>query len=912
MPCPSDEELARFSEGEASASRWEEHVSKCSSCQALLAELMTDGPAEHPARERPALDERFELLRVIGQGGMGRVYEAVDRVLGRRVALKFVGTAAAATTALREGRALAGISHRNVVQVHDLVTLGAEVFLVRELIDGAPLDRWLQSPRAVGDVIDVFRQTARGLAAAHAAGVVHRDVKPANILVGDDGRACVADFGLADVGGAGGASGGTLAYLAPERLAGAAGDERADQYSLCVAWAEALTGARPTADRPIAWPRRVPPRVRRAVERGLSPRPEARFATMEQLLRALDPQRWRLAAAVTALLGLAVASVGAYRAAVTWRCDRAAARIDTTWSAERRARLEAAFGSIGPIGADAFSRAGSTLERFAAGWRETTRAVCRGSLPVAVEPCLERRLDELAALLELYQTPDRTLILDAPRSTLSLTAPERCARPGHEVVRSGSRPLDELEAQLAALALTGQHARVLELLEQGKTLAAEPGASALRGRFALSTGRALMEQGRFKEADRPLFDAATLGEEAREPDVTADAWLLLSRRARLLGQREDAERWLRLAQATGAQVQETRLAVELASARGSLLAEEGKTAEAVEVQAAAEALAEKLFGRDAPLTLKTRGSHAHALFVAGRYAEAARLDEALLERLESLYGPHHPEVAKLHLNLSGALSMAGRRTEAVEHAHRALEMITAAQGPRSPMLVDVLNNLASLYALDARLTEALAAQQRSLEMARAVLGLEHPKLARLLANLAMMQLRHGDTREALESSTEALALLEKLGRLQHPDAVMTLINRALICWVRAEYGCAADDSARGLAEAEALKHATHQARALGVAAAVALSRGDPRGAQAFVERASAVRGAVSDDEADRHFFTLVQARTALAVEKSARAREQVGAVLTQLSARRPLERELAVQMAAAQAELAGARSVPSR
>ncbi|MCB9561907.1 MAG: serine/threonine protein kinase [Kofleriaceae bacterium] len=221
--------------------------------------------------------DRYEIVAWLGAGGMGVVYEAFDPELRRRVALKLVRAIRPGATwearLLREAQAMAQLSHPAVVPVFDVGSYDGGVFVAMELVDGGTLKGWLQAERrSWRAALTTLIAAGRGLAAAHAAGLVHRDFKPDNVLVGKDGRVRVTDFGLAriaaadtdgDDGGADvdrarpaagvadvlsrpGAIAGTPAYMAPETAAGVA-DARSDQFAFCVTLYEALYGERPFA-----------------------------------------------------------------------------------------------------------------------------------------------------------------------------------------------------------------------------------------------------------------------------------------------------------------------------------------------------------------------------------------------------------------------------------------------------------------------------------------------------------------------------------------------------------------------------------------------------------------------------------------------------------------------------------------
>jgi Tol biopolymer transport system component/predicted Ser/Thr protein kinase len=272
---------------------------------------------------------RYKIIKQLGRGGMGAVYEAEDPELGRRVAIKVLRDhlqGEVFTESLRrEAQALAKLVHGNVVTVYDVGFDDGQAFVVMQLVDGESIDRWLRGRSArAHQILTAFRAAGRGLAAAHAAGLVHCDFKPGNVLVDRDGDVRVTDFGLARIAAENEASvSGTPSYMAPEQFEGIA-TAASDQYAFCVAVWEVLTGATPFPDSKIddiqaakarvlpAIPRsaRVPSYVVRALHHGLAPDPKDRFASMDALLVALTPPAWRrrviLGAAGALVLGSTV------------------------------------------------------------------------------------------------------------------------------------------------------------------------------------------------------------------------------------------------------------------------------------------------------------------------------------------------------------------------------------------------------------------------------------------------------------------------------------------------------------------------------------------------------------------------------------------------------------------------------
>lgn len=336
--CPDENLLAAFATGSLPGGKVpgvEAHLDGCADCRALVAAVAAEsshpgtGESEAPTRldtGAPTLsDARREetlppgtrlgpyLIRgVLGMGGMGVVYAADDARLGRRVALKLLrplregAEEEGRARLLREAQAMARLSHPNVLPIFELGTAEGRDFLAMEWVEGTTLAGWLRErERPWREVLEVFLAAGAGLAAAHRAGLVHRDFKPSNVLVGRDGRVRVTDFGLARHGAEAqgavtadedapaeasaltqqGRVPGTPAYMSPEQRAGQAVDARSDQYSFCVALHEALLGGRPSQR--SARTSDLPKHVRAALARGLAKAPEERFPSMDTLMAAL-------------------------------------------------------------------------------------------------------------------------------------------------------------------------------------------------------------------------------------------------------------------------------------------------------------------------------------------------------------------------------------------------------------------------------------------------------------------------------------------------------------------------------------------------------------------------------------------------------------------------------------------------
>ncbi|MEM6292539.1 MAG: protein kinase [Myxococcota bacterium] len=404
---------------------------------------------------------RYVILGHVGAGGMGVVLQAYDQTLDRRVALKVLHASVSQdpehhARLVREARSLAKLSHRAVVGVYDVGEIAGQVFVAMEYIDGPTVRAWLRmAPRSTAEILAVFRDAARGLIAAHDAGIVHRDFKPDNVFVDGKGRAHVGDFGLAVPSGTSGARSGdatlddirvteagvvmgTPAYMSVEQHAGAAADHRTDQFAFCVSLYEALCGVRPFQGTngtelcasiqagviPPPPPNvGVPKRVHRALERGMRWRAADRHPSMRSLLAQLRPRTrdrrlWIVGGLVGVMAGVtplvlpasaprpcrdaskaAASMLAAARrgASETPAVSRALAEYAEAWGAQ----AEAACASV----------ASGVLTEDALGSRLRCLEQARSRYEVSID-LLEEAADERALSLAVEQLPLSVCTLD--------------------------------------------------------------------------------------------------------------------------------------------------------------------------------------------------------------------------------------------------------------------------------------------------------------------------------------------------------------------------------------------------------------------------------------------------------------------------------------------------------------------
>ncbi|WP_052554092.1 protein kinase domain-containing protein [Enhygromyxa salina] len=450
------------------------------------------GPSPNPDHDGVLRVGRYPIIRKIGEGGMGVVYACYDESLDRRLAIKLLNSrfrARSAQTRLeREAQALARLSHPNVVQIYETGTHQDALYLAMEYVEGQTLREWLRdAKRSWQSIVKVVLGAGRGIAAAHAAGMIHRDLKPDNLMVGRDGRVRVLDFGLArgvsdsatnldetdddnhphgpELAGLltkgvtrAGTILGTPAYMAPEQHEGQPSDAKSDQFALCVVAYEALFGTRPfpgqdretiaaaiAAGQPALGEdsRGVPRRVRAAIVRGLASDPDQRWpsvdALLDQLSRALaGPRRRRLGVGLVALLG--AAAVGpwllAQPAAAGPQCNPDPSALVGVWDPSRRAAVRAGItrASGGPTPASAYVEAG--LDAWAQTWVRQQQRACEATWVDGRQSeamldkrttCLDRQLRAFAAMTELLADPDPELLARTPELLAGLPDLDACA-----------------------------------------------------------------------------------------------------------------------------------------------------------------------------------------------------------------------------------------------------------------------------------------------------------------------------------------------------------------------------------------------------------------------------------------------------------------------------------------------------
>lgn len=604
---------------------------------------------------------RFAVLDRLGTGGMGVVYAAYDTELDRRVALKMITLAEGdRAAALAEAKALAKLSHPNVVPVYDVGSVadertlggsGAEgrrgvnagrVYIVMELVRGSTLGVWGQG-RPLREVVAMYRQAAQGLAAAHAAGLVHRDFKPANAIVGEDGRLRVVDFGLATVDGGGRAGAGTAGYMAPEQATGAV-TAAADQYSFAVTLGEAIPAPRP------GW-------VEAVVARGSQRDPAQRYASMSDLVRALDrdPRKvWPRRITVGAIAGLAV-SVGVLATrsseavAGPSLCDGADERIAAIWPAREAAFAKLAAAS--PYGAELVRALAPQLERYQERWVREADAACyvhatgwqSDALYDRRIACLDRATAALSTVAELAPTIAGA---NLARAVAALPAPEACGDPSAVERPPAAQAVQvaELESKLASTRVMTAAGRAEQSAAQARAIVATARTLGYRPLLAdalLVQGHATMK---FAPDTAPslLREATEVALATHQDAIAIEAW---ARRAWLESSLAGFDVMVPLADRTP---HADFVRALLHNNAGSIALAQNDP-----VRARAEFTLALAAARNVTGTLEVQAFRRNLALIVDAPGERAELLRTVRDELAALLGPTHPDVLMSEFTLAG-------------------------------------------------------------------------------------------------------------------------------------------------------------------------------------------------------------------------------------------------------------------
>jgi tetratricopeptide (TPR) repeat protein len=774
------------------------------------APTVPDATPAAPAAEtgelaRGTVFGRYVILEVLGEGGMGKVFAAHDSTLERVIALKVVRHApdrTSQTQLVREAKAMARAAHPAIVPVHDVGAVGGRVYLAMELVRGETLRAWLaREPRTWQQIARMFVAAGRGLEAAHAAGVIHRDFKPENVLVDGSGHARVSDFGIANLTGheLGPSSAGTPPYMAPEQWTGRIADARTDQFAFCVALWQAVFGAHPFAEREEDLRRAVTSGaivdaqgpLAPILRRGLSVDPAARWPSMTVLIaeleRVLGRRRPWLPIAVLAIAVFGVVGFGVvHRTGIA--CDQAGARISEVWHRDAvAARL---------AGLDVRDRVLERLDHYAHDWAEQRVEACRathergeqsGALLDLRMACLDRRLGELGALIERVTPAGAAQATEAlvPLSACADVASLAAVVPLPDAPAARVRVVQLRTAASAAKAELdlGHYAKGLALIEPIVAQAEAAGYAPLVAEVERIHGGLAWRADRMDAAESALYRSLASAEAGRDGEQAARTWLeLLQFTSQERGRSAEALRLGKIAQgAIDRYKGDPQVASALAEQLGWIALDSEQLDEATTYLDRAYALRLENHADDHALAASLehlgllateKGDHETAL-------ERHRQSLALFERS---VGHDHPDTLTEVLDYGAALQQAGKLDEAAAMYRDGLARVERALGPDGLDAAMFRHNIGMVLTLEGKHDEAIALQRDALAIFRRVRGTSATDTAEQHAELARTLRAGGKLDEAIAEYRATLAEVEKAEGPRSTSAadVLVMLGRSLL------------------------------------------------------------------------------------------------------------------------------------
>jgi tetratricopeptide (TPR) repeat protein len=695
------------------------------------------------AVEAPTIAQ-YQVLRSIGGGANGLVFAAWDPSLDRVVALKVLRDpwSPRASAKLRaEAVALAKLRHPGVVSVFEVGEHEGQCFLAMEYVEGETGRAWMHAwrgrrPRDLGRLLDVIEQVGRALAAAHASGLVHRDVKPENVMIDVDGRARLMDFGLAradqtartlaDDDAMASASShapyGTPGYMAPEQLRGDEVGPAADQFALAAWLFEGLYERRIRPDRSptgaahltveVPSDRAVPRALQRILARALADDPRDRWPSTAAFVDAMAaarsrPRRIGAFAAMSALA--AGVTAGAMLVAPTdERCTGAADRLAGVWDDEVALRLREAVGRGDPAFADAVVPVTwPELDRYRDAWIDAHRSSCEASQvrrelsSAAMDRrmlCLEDRRRHLSAWVDVLARGDTSSRVLAERGTAVLPSVASCLD-DTALLRGGDAPLpDEVADRLAKAAASlvagdAPQSHELATAALAEAVASPDGIAIARARLAV--GLADEALGLASEAHASLRLAYEGARAHGSAAVATEAAIALARVSTALSRLDEGPWWARLADIEAQPITDPAQTLRRHLAAAQALHGAGRIADAAQRADAVHELLATSRDIDARTTASARLQLARLWLEGGDAARGAALAESTATELAALLGPDHPANAEARRALADAARLRGDMTRALAEARAALALAELAVGRHHVALAPYLERVAT-------------------------------------------------------------------------------------------------------------------------------------------------------------------------------------------------------------------------
>lgn len=788
------------------------HLDTCDSCSDLIAAVVET----HWVGQSLG---RYRLTERLGGGAMGEVYRAEDPDLGRDVAIKLVRLGGSQRRLLREAQAMAQLTHPHVIRIYDVGTIGEDVFLAMELVKGKTLRGWFRERHGWRTIVSTLRQAGGGLAAAHEAKLVHGDFKPDNVLVADDGRVLVTDFGLvrssvddgvdASVGLAG-----TPAYMAPEQFEAPVATTASDQFSFCVSLFEALYGRRPfdgtdldtlraslAAGRVEVPSRRgVPARIVRALRRGLAARPTDRFPSMKALLAELDASSrsrmmWIAAGAAVATIAISTTAFLATRG--NEPCSDGAEQLAGVWDATTRDGVKRAFdASKLPYAATSLATVTAMLDGYRGRWLATYTDTCKAThvrkeqsealLDVRMA-CMRRRREEARAVV---QELTRGTVRDSVTTVAALRPISDCEdleslqeikqlptdRAGRELIAALDVELARCRALLGAGRYQPAQACALAAVKSATELGYEPSIAEAE----MIAGTTATRLRAWSDAESSLTRSLLAAEVGRDPRARASAliWLVAvaAERATFEQGHSRDDHASAIVKSLG---NEGNLAAQLAYHRGNLFLREGKLADAEKALQQAIALAETLYGPNDARVGEPLGLLAVVNITRKQYDPArALLDRAMKIQLAA-FGPSHPTVGKTLHAVAQLEARAGKLDKALDAQRRSYELLVAAYGENHRDVALSVGMAAQANLLAGKYAEAVPFAKRSVELMEKAAGPDSPDTAVALQTLAATYSRAGNSADALATHQRVLAIQLKVLGPDHLQTTQTQVNLAM-------------------------------------------------------------------------------------------------------------------------------------
>lgn len=760
------------------------HLDACSRCQDWL--MLASGDAHNTSVRQRLVGEsvgRYSLVEHLGTGGMGVVYLARDIDLDRNVALKMLKLDSTQPSALtipgifREAKLMAQIASPHVVSVYDVGQVGDQPYIAMEYVDGVTLRQWLAQPRRALEIVELFVQIGTGVAAAHRANIVHRDFKPANVLVAapqarGEPVAKVSDFGVASVSAipqAGATTGrmgrgtnghhastsaGTPAYMAPEQRAGQPATAASDQYSVCVALYEALYQRHPT--RPLTFPKdsAVPSSVERLIRKGLADDPSDRCKSMDswtsQLARAARAHRTRgkrwtmygLVAAAAAACAFAI--LQPKRAAIASACLDAGRPAELVWSRDL-ARWRHPSLRDAPVS----KHFADIMGRNVATWSKLRRQSCVelevapiaaavSSTPIARIACLDEYLSEMRSVVDYFtvhqghelvanlaHSSEIEFVDHAISAAVGMSSVEKCQHP--YVATEADSPAWTSSARLLATAareMIGKakgYANVGDIQEierdvaQMAVLVPLLGNANLRAEYWNAYARLMQDDSRFDDALRLFKLSARDAAVAGNDELRAENWIAVAELVyQIRPNIEEQEKYVSFASESVLRAQNPPgMVAVLRKAESILLAEQGKYALACEKRRESLAMANLVYDKDSVIRSQYLLDWGVCLREQDQLSQASSIAEEALAILKKNLGEGHLSVALALYELALIRTNEGLYAEAHPLYAEAIRLCKNHLGEDSPQCAGLYINVGRAY----RREEKFAASRQVLEFA---------------------------------------------------------------------------------------------------------------------------------------------------------------------------------------------------